>query len=87
MSTRIQVVLDEGEKELFRRHAEKAGLSLSAWLRRAARQSLELERRRRVRTVEDLRSFFGECDRREQGREPEWEEHLRVMAESRQAGT
>ncbi len=38
--TRIQVLLDEAEREEFRRQAEREGVSLSAWLRRAARERL-----------------------------------------------
>jgi hypothetical protein len=32
---RIQVLVDAGQQEHFRRQAEREGLSLSAWLRRA----------------------------------------------------
>ena len=36
MATRIQVVVDEVEREAFREQAEREGVSLSAWLRAAA---------------------------------------------------
>lgn len=32
MSIRVQVILDEQEREIFRWHALREGLSLSAWL-------------------------------------------------------
>jgi hypothetical protein len=33
-----------------------------------------------------LRKLFKACDLRENGREPNWEDHLKVMEESRKAG-
>jgi len=33
-----------------------------------------------------LRKLFKACDRREKGREPNWENHLKVMEESRKPG-
>jgi hypothetical protein len=83
---RVQVLLDEGELEHFRRQAEKEGLSLSAWLRRAAQERLLSRRARRVSTVRDLRAFFRAADEREKGREPDWDEHLAVIARSRASG-
>ena|GEM_PF-824930 len=43
--------------------------------------------RRNVESVAELEAFFRSCDARE-GRavEPDWDEHLRVMAESRSRG-
>ncbi|HUP25324.1 MAG TPA: hypothetical protein VNB06_20600 [Thermoanaerobaculia bacterium] len=40
----------------------------------------------RIRTEEALRDFFAECDAREEGREPEWLEHLEVMTASKLEG-
>jgi hypothetical protein len=81
--TRVQVILDEAEKEAFRHVAREEGMSLSAWLRRAGRERLSARRGRpRIRTVKDLRAFFAACDRRERGREPDWEEHLAVIERS-----
>jgi hypothetical protein len=31
----------------------------------------------------DLRKFFKACDLREEGREPDWEEHLKTIEGSR----
>jgi hypothetical protein len=36
--------------------------------------------------MEELRSFFSECDRRETGTEPDWEQHVRVIERSRRSG-
>ena len=88
MPVRVQVILDEAERERFRREAVREGLSLSAWMRRAARERLAAGKSaRRLRTLDDLDAFFGECDARERGREPDWEEHRRVIERSRRAGT
>jgi hypothetical protein len=84
--TRVQVLLQEEEREQFRRQAEREGLSLSAWLRRAGLDRLRSRQGRRISTVRELREFFREIDVREKGREPDWDEHLAVMVRSRAAG-
>ena len=86
LSTRIHIVVDEAEKERFRRRAERRGLSLSAWLREAARARLERETPNALDTVEELDAFFRACDERETGREPEWEEHRRTLERSVRSG-
>jgi hypothetical protein len=86
MSVRVQVVMDELERERLRRAAEQEGLSLSDWLRRAARDRLRSMEAPTLSTPEDLRAFFEECDRREQGKEPDWKEHLAVIEESKASG-
>jgi hypothetical protein len=84
---RIQVLLTAEEREAFRRVAKREGVSLSAWLRRAGHEQLAARRERRpFRTTEELNSFFEACDRRESGREPEWDEHLDTMRRSRSEG-
>ena len=84
---RIQVLLDPEEKERFRRLAQEKGVSLSAWLREAAlKRSAEETRSSRLRTTDALRAFFAQCDLREAGREPDWEEHLEVMDTSKLDG-
>ena len=84
--TRVQVLLMEEEREQFRRQAEREGLSLSAWLRRAGQERLRSRQARRLSTVRELREFFREIDAQEKGREPDWDEHLAVMARSRASG-
>lgn len=86
MTVRIQVILAEDERETLRRQAESEGMSLSAWLRKTALQAVAGKDRRRISGLEDLRSFFAECDAREHGREPDWEEHLAVIRRSRLPG-
>ena len=84
--TRVQVLLQEAEREQFRRQVEREGLSLSGWLRHAGQERLRSRQGRRLSTVRELREFFREVDAREKGREPDWEEHLAVMARSRASG-
>jgi hypothetical protein len=69
--TPVQVLLQEEEREQFRRQAEREELSLSAWLRRAGQERLRSRQGRRISTVRELREFFREIDAREKGREPE----------------
>ena len=84
---RIQVLLDPGERERFRRLAREHGLSLSAWLRNAAlKQAAAEDQMPKLRSVGELRAFFAQCDARESGREPDWEEHLAVIDTSRRDG-
>jgi hypothetical protein len=88
MPTRIQIVLSAADRELFRRHAIAEGLSLSAWIRRAAhRWAQSAGERHPLDTPERLREFFDACDQRESGREPDWDEHLEVMRRSRSGGS
>jgi hypothetical protein len=88
LAVRVQVILDEQEKELFQREARREGLSLSAWLRRAGEERFQGKpASARIDTVEALRAFFSACDRREEGREPDWHEHLAVMEASKRSGT
>ena len=84
MTTRVQVILEEDEKERFQRRARREGLSLSAWLRKAGRLRLSQESRMTSRT--DLDAFFAACDTREKGVEPDWEEHLKVIERSKSSG-
>ena len=83
MAQRIHLVVGSTEKERWRRLAERQGKSLSEWIRDLARAEAEAATTPRpLDTPEDLERFFAECDAREQGREPDWEEHLRVIADS-----
>ncbi len=84
MATRVQVILEEEEKALFQHRARIEGLSLSAWLRRAGQELLVEHRKRATRS--DLAAFFKACDAREQGTEPDWEEHLKTIERSKGSG-
>ena len=87
MSKRVQVVLDEEERETFRRLAEHEGLSLSAWLREAAREKVASSNRRRVlNTAEELKRFLEMCRKSEKGVEPDWEQHKEVIERSARSG-
>jgi len=83
MSTRIHLIIDERERDAFRSRAAAEGLSLSEWLRGAARERLEREQPMEIRTVVDLDRFFAERRAVESGDEPEWEQHVQVMERSR----
>ena len=84
MTERIHIIVERAEKDRFRRLAEREGKSLSEWLRDAARDKLaEAQKRRGLETPEALHEFFADCDRREQGREPDWEAHREVIERSR----
>lgn len=83
MSTRIHLVIGERERDAFRSRAAAEGLSLSEWLREAARERLERDQPMEIKTVADLDRFFAERTEVEQGNEPDWEQHLQVVDRSR----
>ena len=90
MKGRIHIALPEEEKERYRALAEGEGTTLSRWIREAVREKATLyDAERRLDTVEDLESFFQDCDRLHLGSEtpePEWEEHERLIHESHTGG-
>jgi hypothetical protein len=86
MSSRVQVILTEEEKARFASEARRRGMSLSAWLRAAALERLTQSESEVPRDASALRAFFEACDRREEGREPDWEQHLAVIEGSRARG-
>ena len=85
---RVQLITPDEDKYRFVRQARREGLTLSAWLRAAARDRLrEKEESDRFKSVEDLNRFFAEIDARQgPGVEPDWEEHKRVIEESKLRG-
>jgi hypothetical protein len=78
--------MDEVEREAFRRAAAREGLSLSDWLRRAARDRLAAAQPPALSSAKDLRAFFKACDAREEGVEPDWDQHRRVIEDSKATG-
>ena len=87
MSVRVQVILKEDEAARFKSQAMKESKSLSAWLRDAGNKMLDIEDRRQSLTDPDsLKKFFQECREREQGVEPDWEDHKRLILEGFQSG-
>ena len=85
---RVQLVIPDADKVRFAHQARREGMSLSAWLRAAAHERFEKrESRKRLKTAEEMRAFWAQCDAAAgPGREPDWEEHLRVINESRAQG-
>lgn len=85
---RVQLVVPDADKDRFVHQARREGMSLSAWLRAAAYERLEKYRNyRKFQSVEELREFWERCDARcESLPEPDWEEHLAVINESKLSG-
>ena len=90
MQDRIHIVLPTEEKERYRTIAEREGTTLSRRVREAVRErAAKYDVRRKLYTVKDLEAFFQECDdmQDEAGvTEPDWEEHERLIHESRGGG-
>jgi len=84
--SRIQIVVSEVEREELRGAAALEGLSLSEFLRQAARDRLAAAPQTEIHTVEGLRRFFQECDEREKGEEPDWQTHRHLIEESKTDG-
>ena len=85
---RVQLVMADDDRDRFAHQARREGMSLSAWLRAAARERLETRQRvKQFESPEDVQEFFRSCAALEgPEREPDWSEHLRVMSESRGRG-
>ena len=85
---RVQLVIPDEYRDRFLHQARKEGLTLSAWLRAAARE--RLSRKQRIDPFEstaDVKEFFDACDALKRSQlEPEWDEHLAVINESRRQG-
>ena len=85
---RVQLVIPDEDRTRFVYQARREGMSLSAWLRAAARD--RLERQSQVQpfaSTADLEAFFAECDKLEHTEtEPGWEQHLAVIHEARKRG-
>jgi hypothetical protein len=82
MAARVQVILDEEEATRFRARARRESKSLSAWLRDAGRKALrESEQTGGLKNPAALRKFFRESNKLEKGKEPDWEEHKRIILE------
>ncbi len=82
---RVQLLIPDEDRDRFVRQAREEGLTLSAWLRAAAGERLESRRRAdRFTSPETVEAFFSACDALEgPEREPDWDEHLSVIDESR----
>lgn len=85
---RVQLVIPDEDRDRYAHQARREGLSLSAWLRAAARERLDRRRRSRpFRSPGDVGEFFRDCDALDgPPSEPDWDEHLAAIDESRQRG-
>ena len=85
---RVQLVMPDDDRERFVDQARREGMSLSAWLRAAARERLEARQSVKLfETPQDVEEFFRSCAALDGPEtEPDWSEHLRVMSESRGRG-
>ena len=87
MGVRIQVIVDENEAASFKSQAMRESKSLSAWLRDAGRKALQESRQSEsIRDVEALKQFFHQCNEREHGQEPSWEDHKQLILEGFRSG-
>ena len=86
MDTRIHILVREADKIRYGRQAEREGKSLGAWLREAAEEKLAATEVCRFEDPEELQGFFRACDAREEGAEPDWDQHRKVIESSRRAG-
>ena len=82
------MVIPDADKYRFAHQARREGMSLSAWLREAAHERLERSLEfKKFQSAEEVREFLHQChERAGPGREPDWEEHLTVMNESKSRG-
>ena len=86
---RVQILIPDEDRDRFIHQAQREGMTLSAWLRSAARERLEARQRSQpFQSPADLKAFFSGCDELEgQKSEPDWNEHLGVIAESPRRGS
>ena len=85
---RVQLLIPDEDRDRFVYQARREGMSLSAWLRAAARDRFKRnQKHEKFKSVEEMRAFWEWCDARAgPGREPDWEEHLAVINKSRSSG-
>ena len=86
---RFQLLIPDEDRDRFAYHARLEGMTLSGWLRAAAED--RIERRERLKpftSSADVREFFqAHDDSGSDLREPDWEEHLKTLGESKLAGS
>lgn len=85
---RVQIIIPDEDRDRFFSQARREGMTLSAWLRTAAHECLESRQQAKpFASPAELEAFFRESNEQAgPGREPDWEEHLAVMQESRLRG-
>ena len=95
----IQLVVTDEDRAQYEDQARKDGMSVSTWLQSLASARIERARerfgqdkkRQLFKSVDEMQAFFEKCRERdgsdgEPEREPDWEEHLKVISESRSRG-
>ena len=85
---RVQILIPDEDRDRLVHQARKEGMTFSAWLRAAAHQRLAAKQRSQpFESAEDIEAFFRQCDALEGPEtEPNWDEHLAVMDESKRRG-
>jgi hypothetical protein len=85
---RVQLVIPDEDRDRFVHQARREGMTLSAWLRTAAHERLkEQQQSKPFESLADLEAFFQKCDALEGPKaEPDWEQHMDVIEESRRRG-
>lgn len=86
---RIQLLLPDEDRDRFVHEARVEGISLSEWLRLAAKERIARRASRSpFRDEGDVATFFEHCDAFADGSgsEPDWEDHLSTISRSRGAG-
>ena len=83
MHDRIHLNVGREAKERYRAAAREEGKTLSEWLREAAEERWRAAHGRlALSNAKELRAFFRQCDELEEGREPDWDAHRRVIEQS-----
>lgn len=84
---RVQIVMSDAERAIFKRQAEQEGLSFSAWIRAAARDRCEFRNRQaKFESADDVRAFFARHDSTlGPGSGPGWEEYKAIIEEPENA--
>ena len=82
---RVHLLIPDDDRDRFAHQAQREGMSLNAWLIAAARQRLAQKLGSvPFESAMDLQRFFRECDAIDGPElEPNWEEHLETINESR----
>lgn len=88
---RVQLVLQDADRERYIYQAKRESKTLSAWLREAAQEKLERIEKdcyRPFTSAEELRDFFRECDALNEGQGPEldWEDYKKIIEDSKIEG-
>ena len=85
---RIQLVIPDEDRDRFFHQARREGMTLSTWLRTAARERLEEHQHSNpFKSSAEIKKFFQACDALEGPEvEPEWNKHLNVINHSRRRG-